>query len=389
MKINHNRRFRPDAGRMAIVFLLLLIILGMEIPIPRGRAWAAGVELLTPPQGAKVIARNPETHLVLRQSGSGEATRVKVEKSGVMLKPEVNMEGDEHFYLHFRLPLERGLNTFTIIPDGQPLELTYQPLQGLLPVNLKSFSLFHQGDQLPDSCVDCHDLQKTKTIAPAGLTKQTSCADCHKNLIDKKTWLHSTSVNQQCLTCHQQYVKPWRIGFREGRIDETCVACHTGKKDLQSRKHRHGALIGGCTLCHNPHGSKYRYQLWAEGSSQLCLACHDDKQKLFDKDDPVSYVNGIIFGMGCVACHDPHATDNPFVLHKPINQLCVGCHPAFAGIEQGHPVGGHPVAAPKERLRVGRELGCSSCHDPHGSAHQFMLIQTKLGARLCRECHKR
>jgi predicted CXXCH cytochrome family protein len=347
------------------------------------------VELLTPPPGAKVIARTPETHLVMRQSGTREASQVMVDRSGATLQAVVIEEGEEHIYLHFRVPLKRGVNTFTIIPGGQRIELTYQPLQGLLPLNLKGFYFFHQDSQLPESCVDCHDLQETKIMDTLGLKQQTSCSDCHKNLVAKKTWQHSTTVNQQCLVCHLQYVKPWRIGIREGRIDETCLACHTTKKKLQSRNHQHGAMIGGCTLCHNPHGSNHRYQLWAEGSLELCLACHDDKQKLFAKDNPVSHVHGIIFGMGCVACHEPHATENPFMLLKPINNLCSGCHPAFAGIERGHPVGGHPLAAPSEGRRPGRKLVCSSCHEPHGSAHESMLIETKLGARLCRECHRR
>ena len=158
-KIKRNRGFRPDAERIAIVFLLLPFILGMAITSGSGRVWAADVELLTPRPGAAVISRNPETHLVLRQSGPEESSRVKVEKSGAILQPVEAIEDDEHIYLHFRLPLKRGENIFTIVPGGQRLELTYQPLQALLPTNMKKFYLFHQdGGQLPDSCVDCHDL---------------------------------------------------------------------------------------------------------------------------------------------------------------------------------------------------------------------------------------
>ena len=148
-------------------------------------------------------------------------------------------------------------------------------------------------------------------------------------------------------------------------------------------------MIGGCTLCHSPHGSKHRYQLWAEGSLDLCVVCHDDKQDLLDKKNPVRYVHGIIFGKGCIACHDPHATDEEFMLHKPINELCVSCHPGLAIVSQSHPVAGHPVAGPKDPLQPGRKFSCTSCHEPHGSAHQYLLIETKLGGRLCRVCHKR
>jgi len=375
-----------------IAVISVICSLGVTIIPISNQAWAAEMELLTPRSGATVLARNPETHLILRWSGTGNSSRVRVEKSGTVLEPIVAMEGDKHTYLHFRLPLERGKNDFTVIPGNLRLELNFQMIQGLLPSDMKGFYFFHQNDKLPESCVDCHDLLESQNIDPVGLQQQISCITCHKNLTEKFKWKHSTTINQQCFSCHLQSLnfKPWRIGFREGRIDDTCLACHTGKKEWQSREHRHGALIGGCTLCHNPHGSQHQYQLWAEGSLMLCVACHDDQLRLLDKEKPVPFVHGIITGNGCVACHDPHATENPFVLHKPINRLCNGCHQVLpADSKSGHPVANHPVAGPSERRRPGRELTCVGCHDPHGSAYKNLLIQTKLGGLLCRGCHKR
>jgi len=390
MKINSNRWFRTGGGRIAIIFLMQSFLLGMKIFTPSGLVLAADVELLTPQMDATVLARNPEIHVVLRKSSTGGPNQIRVEKSGAMLKPVVAMEGEEHIYLHFRLPLTPGPNKFSIVPGAQQLKFTYQPVQGLLPLNMKNFYFFHQEDHLPESCVDCHDLQETGTIALIGLQQQTSCVTCHQNLFHKNIWPHSPAVNQQCLTCHQQSGSPWKIGFREGRIDETCFACHTSKKEWQSSKHRHGALIGGCTLCHNPHSTANRYQLWAEDSLILCITCHDDKKNLLDKENPVPYVHGIIFGKGCVSCHDPHATDNSYMLQKPINELCNGCHQVLpAGSKVGHPMPRHPIEAPSELRRPGRKLTCVGCHDPHGSNYQYMLIESKLGGSLCRVCHKR
>ena len=361
--------------------------------VDRGQVLAADIEVLTPPDGATVLARNAATHLVLRRSGIGKAGQIQVEKSGVIFEPTVKEAEDGYTYLHFRLPLERGKNNFTVVPEGLKLEFNFQMVQGLLPADMKNFYFFHQSDKLPASCENCHELLGTETIFPVGLKKQTSCVVCHKNLTEKYRWKHSTTINQECLSCHLQYYnfKPWRIGLREGRIDDTCLGCHTGKRDLQSRKYRHGPLAGGCTLCHNPHGSEYRYQLWAEGSFDLCVACHGHQFKMLDKENPaIPHVHGIIIGKGCVACHDPHATDYPFVLYKPINELCNGCHQVLPpGSTKGHPVANHPVSAPAERRRPDRELTCAGCHDPHESVHKNLLIQTKLGGVLCRECHKR
>lgn len=354
-----------------------------------GRAGAVEFELLTPRPGVTILARHPETHLVLRYSESQTAIQVRVEKSGIILNPVQSVDGMEYLYLHFRLPLKPGPNIFTIVPTGRQLEFTYKPLQALLPQDMKKFFLFHQDDRLPESCVDCHDLQDTTTIDLVGLKQDTSCIACHTNIIDKNPWQHSASANQQCLSCHLQFVKPWRIGFRAGKIDTTCLTCHTGKKIWLVSKHRHGAMIGGCTLCHNPHGSKHRYQLWAENSLQICVSCHADKKNIFDQENPLPYIHGIIFGKGCVACHNPHASDEEFMLLKPINELCRSCHPSLAAIKRGHPVAGHPLSGPKERRRPDRRLTCIGCHNPHASSHKYLLIETKQGGLLCRVCHKR
>jgi len=351
------------------------------------QVWASDTKLLTPLPDATILSRNQETHLVLRQSLMGKINRVQRENSNIVIEPTVIEDNGEYKYLHFRLPLERGLNKFIIIPDGQFLELKYQPLQGLLPTNLKSFYFFHQNGKLPENCTNCHDLQETKTMELVGLKQNTSCSVCHKNILAKHQYEHSPVVNQQCLSCHQQYVKPWRVGFREGKIDATCFACHTNQKAWESNKYRHGPMMGGCTLCHNPHGDDYDNLLWAEGSVEICVTCHVEKQDLLEENDYKTH--GIIFGKGCTICHEPHASDEEYMLLKPINELCVSCHNRLAGLTKGHPVAGHPVKGPRERRRDGRELTCVGCHDPHGTPNQFMLIKSKRGGILCRECHKK
>lgn len=371
----------------AVVMTFWLLV--VPLILSQGQAGAAEVELLTPLPGATILARNPETHLVLRQSIMEESQQVRVQKTGLRLEPVVVEENGKDKYLHFRLPLDRGKNTFIIDPLDRELELSYEPLQALLPVNLKKFYLFHQAGQLPESCTNCHDLQETKTMGLVGLKQQTSCATCHPNIVIKHQWEHSPAYNQQCLSCHQQFVKPWRIGFREGRIDKTCFACHPNETVWESKKYRHGALIGGCTLCHNPHGGNFRYMLWDEGSLNICLTCHEEKERLVKNENSANLVHGIIYGKGCTACHEPHASNERYMLLKPVNELCVSCHTGLAGITRGHPVANHPVKGPRERRRPDRELTCIGCHDPHGSPNQNMLIKTKKGGILCRVCHQR
>jgi len=380
--------FRP------LVHFTVLIVCALALISVAGidACAAADVEILTPRPGARIIARNPETHLVLRRSNNGDPVKVKVEKTGEILNPVIEMEGEDHSYLHYRLPMTPGKNSYSLVPGGQRLELSFQRIQSdfTLKSLVKDAYFFHQGESLPESCSDCHELLETETIEPVGLEKQISCAACHQNLIDNGTVKHGPTLNLECLACHQQSEEPLRIGFPTVGTQELCLICHVSKKVWLKGKVTHGPMIlGGCTLCHNPHGEDHKYQLWAEGSLDLCLACHDDKAPLVSEKKRVAFVHGIIFGGGCVACHNPHATDELFMLHKPINELCVGCHPTFLANSTGHPVAGHPVSGHKDYLRPKRQLVCTSCHEPHGSPHQYFLIQTKLGGKLCRDCHKR
>ncbi|MBE0598773.1 MAG: cytochrome c3 family protein [Desulfuromonadales bacterium] len=383
------RRFAPrrrEPGRRASP-LLLLLLLGLLSARLTGSAEAA-VEILTPNSENVIFARHPETHLVVRQSGKSP---VWVEMEGKRLEPLLRGERQGNTYLHFRLPLKPDLNVFSVFPGDQPLVLRYRPLRATLNPNAigKDVYLFHQGDQLPPSCTGCHDLQKSSPLGTTGLRSQDGCASCHRNVVDKSLQRHSTTVQRQCLTCHQQYIKPWRIGFPTGNVEEACLTCHTGKKDWGSRSSVHGPMVaGGCTLCHNPHGEANRYQLWADSRVELCITCHGDKENLVSKEKPLRYVHGIIHGPGCVACHDPHATDHESILHQPINDLCVSCHQRFAGLKRGHPVGGHPVSGPNERRRPGRELTCASCHDPHGSPYRSLLFADSVGGYVCSKCHR-
>jgi predicted CXXCH cytochrome family protein len=350
-------------------------------------AIAAGVEILTPRPDSLIMARNPATHLVLRLSENTLARKLKIEAGEDLIWPSVVMSDQGYDYVHFRLPLVPGENKFTILPGGETFLARYQAINAAIPLNIKKAYLFHQEEQLPESCAACHDLQETRFIEKLGLEAQESCTVCHQDIL-KVAWQHSPASSKLCLTCHQQSLQPWRIGFPSGNSEDICFACHNSKLIWKSSQYVHGPLIaGGCTLCHNPHGSDNRNYLWAENTLSLCVTCHSEKDHQQSKERRLPYVHGL--GITCTMCHDPHATDNIFVLQKPINQLCIGCHYQFNGIDRGHPVDHHPLKGPKEIRRPGRELSCSSCHDPHGSAYVFMLVGEPMDGLVCRVCHDR
>jgi predicted CXXCH cytochrome family protein len=46
----------------------------------------------------------------------------------------------------------------------------------------------------------------------------------------------------------------------------------------------------------------------------------------------------------------------------------------------------HPMGEGVKDPRSGGEVGCLSCHDPHGTGYEYMLVDTANG-RLCVGCH--
>ncbi len=373
--------------------LKAVLLLGLALQLAVEQTVAANIEVLTPPAGAKVIARNPTTHLVLRVE-SGIAEKVQIKAGAAVLKPVVSSEGEELVYLHFKLQLKRGKNRFILEPGAQLLEYNYERIQSDLALKkalTKDASFFHEGGDLDGSCLECHDYGEEDVFEGLSLGNPEGCITCHADIHTQGAWQHSAVMTNKCLNCHLRSTKPWRIGFPTVKTQDLCFSCHASRKKWMSKANIHGPIrFGGCTLCHNPHGSDFRYQLWADGSLDLCILCHSDKGTLLTAGKgKLPYVHAIISGAGCVACHDAHASDHDFILKKPINELCTGCHPKITTRTKGHPVANHPVSAPRERRRPDRQLTCVSCHNPHGSQNQVMLIQTKLGGRLCRVCHKR
>ena len=373
----------------------LLIAFCLLFVYPTPHATAADAEILVPKPGARVIARYPETHLILRQPGKREDIRIQVGKSRQYIKPVSVVVGETNFFMHYRIPLKEGMNRFQVVPGGQKLVMFFEKINSDLELKEKitrNTDRFHRDDTLPQICADCHDLKKAGSLKHVDLPNSPTCVSCHRNLVDRETWRHSTTTNRQCLSCHLQSTVPWRVGFPSESIQKICLNCHTTKSAWVKLKFDHGPFsIGGCTLCHDPHSGKYRFQLWAEGSARLCISCHNKMESLFSrkKGPEPPYVHDILLGSGCVPCHDPHATNERYSLHKPINQLCRSCHYGIASDSLGHPIAGHPVSASRELRRPDRKLTCTSCHDPHVSKFEKMLFETPLGGRLCSECHQK
>lgn len=375
-----------------------------------GAAPARAYEVLTPLLDTKnqINSRRAQSHLVIKASGKEEAGRLRVGRlakaqgedgekvTGEEIKPKGSWEKDGAVYLHYFLELQRGENTFLINPGEKELAIQYQRLRTLLkvdPDDPKSFR-FHQSETVPAACGGCHteQLPADSGLDVEQLRKNTDyspiCFSCHRQLTSKNLWLHAPAAQVACMTCHRREVGTEKITVLGGRqVDETCYSCHINRKKWGQGSFVHGpAATGDCTVCHDSHGDDHPFMLWADPKFDICIACHKDKENI--RKSKRGYIaHGILEAEGCAACHNPHATNYRFQLAGAINDTCVSCHLGLKGIKEGHPVGKHPLSGVDDPSRKGRELACSSCHNPHGGEYKYLLIGNLLGGHVCSKCH--
>ena len=107
---------------------------------------------------------------------------------------------------------------------------------------------------------------------------------------------------------------------------------------------------------------------------QVCLDCHDDIGEM--------KISSNHSGLSCEVCHAPAAghADDPDTFLPPAPRqrgycpLCHGYNPSRpSGFPQIDPVSHNPVQA------------CVTCHDPHGSNNERMLVSR--APIICQRCH--
>jgi predicted CXXCH cytochrome family protein len=122
----------------------------------------------------------------------------------------------------------------------------------------------------------------------------------------------------------------------------------------------------------------------------LCFSCHEEQKERFYGE---RFQHGPTATGMCVLCHSPHGSEHALLLRKAAFDLCTACHAeqgsgrhviAWGPGGQSHPTRGRP-----DPVKLGQELSCASCHNPHAApAPKLWNFKATLWLDLCRNCHR-
>jgi predicted CXXCH cytochrome family protein len=190
-------------------------------------------------------------------------------------------------------------------------------------------------------------------------------------------------TNTTCQNCHPAFRDAWMNGahgqasvdpafleaWDQADEDLQCLTCHTTGFDLESGTFDAQGIT--CTACHDTSNTNHPVEPMAsDGSPKLCGSCHTE-----------TYFEWQISGhrqeeLGCVGCHDPHATglkafdesslcstchrtrasNFSHTQHSMEGLTCADCHlgPTMADPGEGHAVRDHSFGV--------KLSSCNACH---------------------------
>ena len=234
-------------------------------------------------------------------------------------------------------------------------------------------------------CISCHSGSSEVEMRAHGghAPEPGSCMGCHtphpgpaKGML--RLHIHSPVGEGEgaCGTCHEPAAEGGKAWALTAPVPDLCVTCHDDPRTASAGGSHAGGgqrvhppvAEGECLACHTPHASDQDHLL-AAPEADLCGTCHDEAGKA--RSAKAAHKPAVA---ECTACHASHAGPAG-LLRAAAPDLCRSCHPGVTE-EIARPVT-HPPA---------KEQECLTCHDPHGSDHPGILVES--GASLCLQCHQ-
>ncbi|OAG26680.1 cytochrome c3 family protein [Thermodesulfatator autotrophicus] len=236
----------------------------------------------------------------------------------------------------------------------------------------EDFSMEFVHEPAVEDCSQCHDPHSSDNRFQLIMPGASLCKTCHEEISPEvfsamnEKYFHKPVKDGNCTACH----KPHSANYSSLLIsaqEVLCFSCHVDLGDyIKSSRYKHGPVeTGDCVACHNVHGSKYVslliryfppafYTDYKPEYYDLCFGCHNREiaktkftsilTNFRDGEWNLHYLHvHRKKGRTCIACHDPHASDQAkhirpevpfgmwsypikFTLNPNGGTCVVGCH---------------------------------------------------------------
>ncbi len=227
-----------------------------------------------------------------------------------------------------------------------------------------------------------------------GYAGSASCIECHRQSVQR---FAGTSMGKLmidngplefgkhgCESCHGPSKKHADSGGEEAPPvafsrktktpvavrNATCLNCHEKTARMLWKGSTHESRNVACTDCHTVMlAASERGNLKQQTVIETCGKCHAQKQAQMTRSSHMPVGEN---KMECTSCHNPHGSVNDkLLLASSVNATCYRCHAEKRGpfLWEHSPV----------------VENCANCHDPHGSNKEKLLKLSR--PRLCQQCH--
>lgn len=154
-------------------------------------------------------------------------------------------------------------------------------------------------DGVPDPAVQ-DESEATPVDSSSVTTVDRDISFTPKELNVVKEIVHQPFRERRCRDCH----KVGEIASQAPQVSVLCFSCHDAS--LVDGSFLHGPVaVGGCLSCHLPHKSSEPFLL-IDPSPALCLNCHDHAD-VYQNESHADVTD-------CLDCHDPHIGEDRMLL---------------------------------------------------------------------------
>lgn len=235
-------------------------------------------------------------------------------------------------------------------------------------------------------CTKCHDESEDYPVLAIGKTRHgvtadartPSCTSCHGESAEHASKGSDRNRPKPDITYRDMHsavpsedrVKG-ELGYALTPVSErnqACLSCHQGGMQIFWGSSTHATRDVACTNCHQVHTDHDRVRD-KETQTELCFTCHKQQRAQLHRPSHHPVLEG---QMGCSDCHNPHGSAGPKQLKRDsVNETCYTCHME----KRGPFVHNHqPVTE-----------DCTICHNAHGTIVANLLKHRP--PYLCQECH--